>query len=304
MKKSIIIALTLIFVLALSACNQQVADNIEAGDNPGILENTADPSRAEGNQDVDAPTSKSPISPTEDHNQSNSEHTESSVAVSDPVQKTSTDKPTASVSYLSRVKAIEIALKKAGFKQSEVHDLDAELDRENGGVYWEVEFEVKGREYDYKIEAINATLKSQSSKNVQYISRNRAIEIALQEAGVKKSDVRDLDAELDRERDIAVWEVDFEVGNREYEYEINAKTAAILKHDANTVYISSDRAIEVALKKAGLKKADVRELQVELDDDQKLVVYEVEFKAKGYEYSYEINAVSGKILRAEREKDD
>ena len=56
------------------------------------------------------------------------------------------------------------------------------------------------------------------------IAREEAVGIALARAGLESSAVWDLDAELDRERGITVWEVDFESGNREYSYVLDAKT--------------------------------------------------------------------------------
>lgn len=61
------------------------------------------------------------------------------------------------------------------------------------------------------------------------ISRDKALEIALNKAGLKKSDVHDLDIELDKERGINVWEVDFDYQNKDYSYDINAETGAIIK---------------------------------------------------------------------------
>ena len=52
---------------------------------------------------------------------------------------------------ITRESAIEIALNDAGFYLEDVYDLDAELDREYGGVYWEVDFEHGGYEYSYYI---------------------------------------------------------------------------------------------------------------------------------------------------------
>lgn len=76
---------------------------------------------------------------------------------------------------------------------------------------------------------------AKSEKNEQQngqtaeITREKALEIALKKAGVKRADIRDLDIELDTERGIKVWEVDFECGNLEYSYEINAATGAVTK---------------------------------------------------------------------------
>ncbi len=67
------------------------------------------------------------------------------------------------------------------------------------------------------------------AKPQQLIGKTKAIEIALTHAGVKRSDVRELDCELDRENGVLVYDIDFEVGNMEYDYDIDAKTGAVLR---------------------------------------------------------------------------
>lgn len=69
----------------------------------------------------------------------------------------------------------------------------------------------------------------QTQLNPELITRERAIELALNHAGLTRADVRDLEAELDRERGGTYWEVDFESGNLEYSYDINAQTEEIVK---------------------------------------------------------------------------
>ena len=64
-----------------------------------------------------------------------------------------------------------------------------------------------------------------------YISRERAIEIALSHAGLSQDAVYDLEAELDKERNIVLWEVDFDTRELEYSYDINATTEEIVKVD-------------------------------------------------------------------------
>ncbi len=61
------------------------------------------------------------------------------------------------------------------------------------------------------------------------ISREKALEIALGQAGVNQTDIRDLDIELDRERGLTVWEVDFDHGNLEYSYDVDAESGAVTK---------------------------------------------------------------------------
>jgi uncharacterized membrane protein YkoI len=61
------------------------------------------------------------------------------------------------------------------------------------------------------------------------INRRKAIEIAVNEAGVARNDVRDLDVEFDVKRGVAVWEVDFEYSGLEYSYDVDAETGAIAR---------------------------------------------------------------------------
>ena len=46
---------------------------------------------------------------------------------------------------------------------------------------------------------------------------------------MKQSYIRDLDIEFDHERGVKVWEVDFDCGNLEYSYDIDAETGDIIK---------------------------------------------------------------------------
>ena len=68
--------------------------------------------------------------------------------------------------------------------------------------------------------------------------------------------------------------------------------------------ISRERAIEIALAKAGLSSGDVYALKAEYDRDDDGNTWEVEFKSNGFEYSYEINAVTEGIIDYEKERID
>ena len=65
-----------------------------------------------------------------------------------------------------------------------------------------------------------------------HIGHAKAKSIALNHAGVSENEAYDMDIELDDEDGILVYEVEFKSGNMEYDYEINAATGAILKHEA------------------------------------------------------------------------
>lgn len=64
-----------------------------------------------------------------------------------------------------------------------------------------------------------------------YIGAAKAKSIALKHAALSKSKVRGLKAKLDKEHGIMVYEVEFHYGHYEYDYEINAKTGAIIDYE-------------------------------------------------------------------------
>lgn len=69
-------------------------------------------------------------------------------------------------------------------------------------------------------------------------------------------------------------------------------------------FISKDAAQEIALQKAGLSSADVKFDRVELDEDDGIWHYEVEFKNGLTEYDADIKADDGTILKWEVDLDD
>lgn len=63
------------------------------------------------------------------------------------------------------------------------------------------------------------------------ITANEATEAALNHAGLDKSQVRDIDVDLDRDNGRLIYEVDFNSGNTEYDYDINAETGEVISAD-------------------------------------------------------------------------
>lgn len=164
-------------------------------------------------------------------------------------------------SYIGVEKAKQIAFNAAGINSNNIYDLEVELDYEYRTMIYEISFNANGREYEYEINAVNGsiingekeldddyypatnnsynsnnttnnTTRSNSTTNTNkntstsYISRDRAKQIALGNAGV--SNVRDLSIEFDREGGKMIYEVSFESGNKDYEYDIDAVTGSIL----------------------------------------------------------------------------
>lgn len=146
-----------------------------------------------------------------------------------------------------------------------------------------------------------------------YISRSKALEIALSAANLTKSQLTHCEIDLDFEDDKMVYDVELKVGYKEYDLEIDAVTGEILKKEFpdnstnltdNSKFISKDEATAIALKAAGISAENAKQLKAELDrSDSGTYKYEVDFKYGVYEYEYDIDAVTGKIIKSEKEID-
>lgn len=157
------------------------------------------------------------------------------------------------------------------------------------------------------------------------MDENRAIEIALQDAGVNKADAVIKKAALDNDYDgIPHYDVDFYANDKEYEYDIDPDTGAILKVDMDLMdaedyaemnalkgassggEITKERALEIALAAAGVSMNDISRQDVGLDTDDYTgaAYYDIEFHVGQMEYSYHIDPNTGAILKAEAEYDD
>ena len=128
--------------------------------------------------------------------------------------------------------------------------VDPELDE--FPAYYEVEIKSQsGEEFEYKLDAYTGAIleskrevedgaetpavqpsRPEPPAAVQDIGYAKAKSIALNHAGVSENKAYDMDIELDDEDRILVYEVEFKSGNMEYDYEINAATGAILKHES------------------------------------------------------------------------
>ena len=155
------------------------------------------------------------------------------------------------------------------------------------------------------------------------IGTDKAMDIAAAafgKASTAKMAYSAVDPELDESPAHYEVEIKSQTGE-EFEYKVDAYTGAILESkreaaDGTEVPVvqpskpaaSGDigyaKAKSVALNHAGVSEGKAYDMGIELDDEDGTLVYEVEFKSGGMEYSYEINAATGAILKHEAELDD
>lgn len=171
----------------------------------------------------------------------------------------------------------------------------------------------------------------QSQTTVTAPTQTEAEAIALEHAGFTEADVTYLRSEPDLDDRVPHWDVEWRSGDWEYDYEIHKDTGEILfwhkeydpvtekprqtqppvteppatqAPEAKTDYLTSDEALAIALKHAGLTRNQISRLERELDRDDRSPQWELEFQYNGWEYSYDIHAETGSILDWEKELDD
>ena len=155
------------------------------------------------------------------------------------------------------------------------------------------------------------------------IGTDKAMDIAAAafgKASTAKMAYSAVDPELDESPAHYEVEITSQTGE-EFEYKVDAYTGAILESkreaaDGTEVPVvqpskpaaSGDigyaKAKSVALNHAGVSENKAYDMDIELDDEDGTLVYEIEFKSGNMEYSYEINAATGAILKHEAELDD
>ena len=155
--------------------------------------------------------------------------------------------------------------------------------------------------------------------NTGNISLDKAKEIALAHAGLSANQVTFVQANMDFDDGIQKYNIEFYCNGQEYDYEINSYNGQIIQFDYDMEYnyipnnnttnyqsnvnatanISAERAKEIALSHAGLASNQVTFKRTELDFDDGIQKYEIEFYYNYREYSYEIDANTGNIISYE-----
>ena len=155
------------------------------------------------------------------------------------------------------------------------------------------------------------------------IGKDAAAYAAEQYAGTTALDsvTAEVDSELDESP--AHYEVELHTAWGEFEYLVDAYTGKVLSGQKDLLAtapagdeaakptapsggadIGHAKAKSIALNHAGVSENEAYDMEIELDDEDGTLVYEVEFKSGNMEYSYEINAATGAILKHETEIDD
>lgn len=238
--------------------------------------------------------------------------------------------------------AIEIALKHAGVARENARFTKTQIDNDDKVKNYDIEFVTNEKEYDYEVavsdgkilkseqefitnvlfdekttkapETAKAEVKTTKAQKSGYISIDDAKAAALKHAGVAADGAVFEKANFDSDDLIPHYDVEFYSGGYEYDYEINAKNGEVIEfgkekernNPAVTVsdFITADEAKQAALKHAGINAADAKFAKTELDRDDAIPHYEIEFRVGRIEYEYEVNAKTGSVIASEKDFDD
>ncbi len=182
---------------------------------------------------------------------------------------------------------------------------------------------VEEAEREERLRNEQAQVRQEQGTSAEYLTLDDAKKIAFEHAGVTADTVFDLETEFDHDDGRAEYEIDFESGEYDYSYDIDAVTGEIIKNnkkndpenlienglsltssDGSTEYISADKAKEIALSHAGVHENNIFDYSCEFEHERGLAVYEIDFESMNYEHDYDIDAVTGEIIRSEKEFND
>ncbi|MDD6021626.1 MAG: PepSY domain-containing protein, partial [Oscillospiraceae bacterium] len=172
------------------------------------------------------------------------------------------------------------------------------------------------------------TLASPSDKK-DLISSEKALSIALADAGIAAENAADVKSVLSEDDSEHFFEVEFDSGENEYDYKISAEDGSIISRkveadkeddvndtsvqadnkqtassgtESTSAFIGVDKAKSIALSDAKVKASEATFTKAKLDKDDGGYEYEIDFRSGGTEYEYSINAKTGKIIEKDVEK--
>ena len=161
-------------------------------------------------------------------------------------------------SPLNETDAEDLALTAVGLSRDDVIWERTEYDRERGQDVWEVEFYHDGVEYDFEINADTGEILKQKQENERKpdgkpeskpdtkpstddapagapeavgLTRDETIALALADAKLSADDVTCLKAKQDYDDGVWVYEIEFDQGQTEYDYEIRISDGKIIERD-------------------------------------------------------------------------
>ena len=234
--------------------------------------------------------------------------------------------------YVGIDAAKAIAMAAADVSENIATFTTAGLEDRNGIAYYDIDFSVDGKEYEYDIDAISGKIIENQSEHIDSVAADSSVasttettantasngqvtienakEIALQHAGLSSDTVTFVKEKLERDDGRQKYEIEFYTSDfKEYDYEIDAATGDILSFDYDAEQyasaetgstITEEKAKEIALAQVpGATIEDIYEWEVDYDDGR--LQYEGKIYDADTQYEFTIDGYSGAIRSWEAE---
>ncbi len=209
--------------------------------------------------------------------------------------------------------AKQIALADAKVALKDVTFIKTELDNEDGRAVYEIEFYSGNVEYDYDIDALSGEIIS-NDFDIEDYSVPAQSAAAIQQTAAAPAPIQSQTAaptaaptqpQTTAPTPAPTQPQTAAPTPASTQPQTAAPTPAPTEaptQPAAPSTISAEKAKQIALSHAGVGGASF--IKVELDTDDGVAVYEIEFKVGNVEYEYDINAISGEIISSKSEVDD
>lgn len=220
-------------------------------------------------------------------------------------------------------KALNAALAHARLTEDQLTGVTVTLWEDKGISFYDISFTAGTDHYHYKIDAYTEAVLAFEKEpegvvdpdppviGQIMIEREKAVDIALADAGYTREQVSDLEIALMEENGHYHYLVKFNASLYWYQYELDPYTGEILSRNREKFMedkieppdgkISESLALMFALEHAGLKEEQITDYSCQFDTETGgRYHYDIQFTAGGYRYEYEVHAYSTEILKSEK----
>ena len=206
--------------------------------------------------------------------------------------------------------AESIAIEHSGVRNARFVHTDR--DRDHGRTIWEVEFYDGDREYSYDIDAETGDIIKADwdldwwDRAGDQISEDDALRMALDDSGISESDTDYLRVHAERDDGDIIYKVKFYSSDTMYEYEIADNGTMVSKSEEletrrgdSSISIEEAKGIALSL----VDGATEDDMRIRQDWDDGRATYEGSIYLDGFEYEFELDGRTGRVIDFERERD-
>ncbi len=217
---------------------------------------------------------------------------------------------------VTKEEAEEIALSDSRVSRESLAGIRSHLDWERGERVYDVEFYADGVKYEYEIALSDGRILSSEREAGRMmerpqeggISREEALSIALDNAGLSDRQINNLKVKLERDHGADIYEIEFRSGSFSYEYDISIfgeilkcsieRRGSYGRPGSNQAVLSRSDA-EVRL--LSYLPGGIENVRISRDYNRRGYKYEAKAYYDGIEYEVEIDGTTGEIIKYEQE---